>query len=78
MDDTVTQEKGPNLLPNNKALAMKQFESTERCLKRDPEKGKAYDRQTNDMHFSRKLSKEELANCKGPVHYIPHHASLCT
>ena len=28
------------------------------------------------MNFSRKLSKEELENYTGPVHYIPHHAVI--
>lgn len=28
------------------------------------------------MQFSRKLSKQEIDNYKGPVHYIPHHAVI--
>ena len=37
----------------------------------------AYDQQMRKMtelNFSRKLSKEELESCKGPVHHISHHA----
>ena len=26
------------------------------------------------LKFARKLSKEEMENYKGPVHYISHHA----
>ena len=29
-----------------------------------------------EMQFSRKLSKKEMDNYKGPVHYIPHHAVI--
>ena len=28
------------------------------------------------MNFCRKLSKDEIKNYKGPVHYIPHHAVI--
>lgn len=72
-------KKDPALLPDNKPLAMKRLESTERRLKKEPEQGIAYDKQMEEMremHFSRKLSKEELDNYKGPVHYIPHHAVI--
>lgn len=67
------------LLPDNKPLAMKRLESTERRLKKDPEQGVAYDKlieEMKEMKFSRKLSKEEIKNYKGPVHYIPHHAEI--
>ena len=72
-------KKDPMLLPDNKPLAMKRLESTERRLKKDPEQGAAYDKQMEEMkemQFSRKLSKEEMDNYKGPVHYIPHHAVI--
>ena len=58
---------------------MKRLESTERRLKKDPEQGVAYDKQMEEMkemQFSRKLSKKEMDNYKGPVHYIPHHAVI--
>ena len=67
------------LLPDNKPLAMKRLESRERRLKKDPEQGVAYDKlieEMKEMKFSRKLSKEEIKNYKGPVHYIPHHAVI--
>ena len=67
------------LLPDNKPLPMKWLESTERRLKKDPEQGAAYDKQMKEMkemQFSRKLSKEEMDNYKGLVHYIPHHAVI--
>ena len=72
-------KKDPILLPNNKSLAMKRLESTEKRLKKNPELAAAYDKQMkemSDMNFSRKLSKEELEKYKGPVHYIPHHAVI--
>ena len=72
-------KKDPMLFPDNKPLAMKRLESTERCLKKDPEQGEAHDKQKvqmKEMKFSRKLSKEERDNYKGPVHYIPHHAVI--
>ena len=72
-------KKDPVLLPDNKSLAMKRLEATERRLKKDPEQGMAYDKQMEEMkemQFSRKLSKQEMDNYKGPVHYIPHHAVI--
>ena len=39
----------------------------------------AYDKQMEEMkemQFSLKLSKQEMDNYKGPVHYIPHHAVI--
>lgn len=71
--------KDPTLLPDNKGLAMKRLESTERRLKRNPEQVAAYCKQMEEMEtmkFARKLSKEEQNAYQGPVHYIPHHAVL--
>ncbi|XP_020622981.1 uncharacterized protein LOC110060533 [Orbicella faveolata] len=71
--------KDPTLLPDNKDLAMKRLESTERRLKRNPEQVEAYCKQMEEMEsmkFARKLSKEEQNAYQGPVHYIPHHAVL--
>ena len=71
--------KDPNQLPDNKALALKRLQSTEQRLRKNPDQAVAYDKQMKemvDMNFARKLSKEELDNYNGPVHYIPHHAVL--
>ncbi|XP_022798305.1 uncharacterized protein LOC111336463 [Stylophora pistillata] len=49
---------------------MKRLESTVRRLKKDEEQGVAYDKQMEEMKemkFSRKLSKEEIKNYKGPA-----------
>ena len=54
--------KDPNLLPDNRSLAIKRLESTERRLKRNPEQAEAYCKQMEEMEgmkFARKLSKEE-------------------
>ena len=72
-------KKDPNLLPDNKSLAMKRLEATERRLQRNLDQAKAYQKQMEEMvemKFSRKLTSEELEMYKGPVHYIPHHAVL--
>ena len=72
-------KKDPNLLPDNKQLAVTRLESMERRLKIKPEQAEAYDKQMkemNEMNFSRKLTTDELKEYKGPVHYIPHHAVL--
>ena len=71
--------KDPNLLPDNKDLAMKRLESTERRLKRNPDQAEAYSKQMKEMEdlkFARKLFKEEQEAYQGPVHYIPHHAAV--
>ena len=72
-------QKNPNLLPDNKPLAMKRLESLENRLKKNPGQGEAYNKQMEEMEqmkFSRKLSKEEEQAYQGPVHYIPHHAVI--
>ena len=65
-----------NLLPNNRSQALKKLEATERRLMKDPASAKEYNKQITEMtelSFARKLSKEEITNHKGPVHYIAHH-----
>ena len=72
-------KKDPNLLPDNKPLALKRLETTERRLKSNPDQAKAYDEQITEMvkmDFCRKLSEDEVKNYKDPVHYIPHHAVI--
>lgn len=69
--------RDPNLLPDNKFLAPKQFASTERRLKSCPDHAEAYDAQMKEMlemKFCRKTTEEEDESYKGLVHYIPHHA----
>ena len=79
MDDSLPVEKDPNLLPDNKSLALKRLEGTERRLKSSPDQGESYDKRMKEMlemNFCRKLSQEDMENFEGPVHYIPHHAVL--
>lgn len=70
-------KKDPNLLPDNKSLALRRLESMERRLKSKPDQAEAYDKQMVEMlemNFCRKLTQDEMENYEGPVHYIPHHA----
>ena len=69
-------KRDKNLLPDNRSQALKKLEATERRLMNDPASAKEYDKQRTEMtefNFARKLSKEEITNHKGPVHYIAHH-----
>ena len=66
-------------LPDNKSQAIKKLEATERRLIKNPEQAEAYDKQMiemNEMKFSRKLSRKEIEEYKGPVHYVSHHEVL--
>ena len=68
--------RDPNLLQDNKSLALKRLVSTERRLKSCPDHAEAYNAQMKEMlemKFCRKLTKEEDESYQGPVHYIPHH-----
>lgn len=70
-------KKDPGLLPDNKAVAEKKLEATERRLKKNPKHAIAYDKQMQEMcemKFARKLTEEEMKTYHGPVHYISHHA----
>ena len=72
-------KKDPACLPDNKSQAIKKLEATERRLTKNPEQAEAYDKQMvemNEMKFSRKLSKKELEEYKGPVHYVSYHEVL--
>lgn len=72
-------KRDPKFLPDNRSLALKRLEGTERRLKSNPDQAKAYDEQMTEMvemNFCRRLSENELKNYKGPVHYIPHHAVI--
>ena len=55
------------------------MESTERRLLSQPDHAESYNSQMKemeDMTFSRKLTKKEIEEWKGPVHYISHHAVI--
>ena len=63
-------------LPDNRELAVKRVEATERRLKEYPDHANAYQeqmKQMEDLGFSRKLSEKELVEYNDPVHYIAHH-----
>ena len=70
-------KRDPAQLPDNQVQVQKKLEITEAQLIKQPETGKAYDDQMKDMEdrgFSRNLSDKEVAEWKGPVHYVSHHA----
>ena len=82
-DSTWTVEypwiKDPNDLPDNRKVAMAKLAATERRLRKNADHTKVYDEQINDVmarNVARKLSKEELTNYTGPMHYIAHHEVL--
>jgi len=71
--------KDPANLPDNKSIAIKMLESTERRLLKSPDHAKVYQEQIEDMitrGVSRKLTTEELDAYDGPVYYISHHEVL--
>ena len=68
--------KHPNSLPDNKPAALATLKSTEKRLKKDPERVALYQAQMKDMvdrGVARKVTKEEAENYTGPVYYISHH-----
>ena len=70
---TYPRKKNLNLLPDNYSIAVKQLEATERRLTSNPDQAKASDEQMIEMvemNFCRKLSKDEVKNYNGPLHYI--------
>ena len=69
----------PKDLPDNKKAAFAKLISTERRLAKNSEHAKVYKEQIQDMvnrGVARKLTKTELRNYKGPIHYISHHEVL--
>ncbi|XP_071956947.1 uncharacterized protein [Antedon mediterranea] len=72
--------RDPNELPDNKAMVAAKLKSLEDRLGKDPEKNKAYKEQIQDNMLKRKVAqkieKNELAEYKGPVHYLSHHPVL--
>ena len=54
------------------------MESTERRLSKQPDHAESYDEQMKEMEemkFSRKLTKDEIDEWKGPVHYVAKHSA---
>jgi hypothetical protein len=73
-------KKSPELLPDNYSQVLKKMGSTERRLSKQPAHAKSYDEQMQEMErmqFARKLTKDEIEEWKGPVHYVAHHAVIC-
>lgn len=71
--------KDPADLPDNRRVALSMLYSTERRLGKNTQHATVYDNQVQDMvqrGVARKLTKEELINYKGPIHYISHHEVL--
>ena len=71
--------KDPSNLPDNKSIAIKMLESTEKRLLKNPDHAKIYQEQIQDMisrNVARKLTAEEINSYDGPVHYIAHHEVL--
>lgn len=71
--------KDPKMLPNNKQAALGALKATEKRLQANPDYGKMYCKQINDMidrGAARKLSEKEMNNYGGPVFYISHHEVL--
>ena len=63
----------------NKKAAFAKLISTEKRLAKNSEHAKVYKEQILDMvnrGVARKLTKAELTNYKGPIHYISHHEVL--
>ena len=72
-------KKSPELLPDNYSQVLKKMGSTERRLSKQPAHAKSYDEQMQEMErmqFARKLTKDEIEEWKGPVHYVAHHAVI--
>ncbi len=72
-------QKNPQLLPNNYSQVLKKMESAERRLSKQPDHAESYDEQMKEkedqeMKLFRKLTKDEIEEWKGPVHYVAHHA----
>ena len=72
-------KRDPALLPDNKSQARKKLEATERRLMKNTEHAQAYDKQMvemSEMAFCRQLSKQELEEYNGLIHYISDHEVL--
>ena len=73
MDCRIPMDQRSKDLPDNKKAAFATLISTERRLAKNSEHAKVYKEQIQDMvnrGVARKLTKAELRNYKGPIHYI--------
>lgn len=72
--------KSPKTLPNNLPACLARLRSTEkRLVKRGVAYAKAYGDQISDMverGVAKKLTRDEIEEYRGPVHYLPHHEVL--
>ena len=71
--------KDPNLLPNNRCVAIATLQATERRLLRDERHAQLYSNQIQDMldrHAAREISGSELIGYRGAKFYISHHAVM--
>ena len=69
-------KRDPAELPDNYSQVLKKLESTERRLLKNPEYADKYNQQIKEMeelNFAKKLTKTEINEWKGPVHYVAHH-----
>ena len=73
MDCRIPRDQRSKDLPDNKKAAFATLISTERRLAKNSEHAKVYKEQIQEMvnrGVARKLTKAELRNYKGPIHYI--------
>lgn len=65
----------PSSLPNNRSAVEATFLRTEKRLKKEPEWRTAYSTQVHEMverRAAKKLTRETIADWKGPVWYVSH------
>ena len=68
--------KDPKQLPDNRQAVLRKLRATEKRLEEDSKLLAKYTEQIDDMvrrGVARRLTREELANYDGPVHYLGHH-----
>ena len=71
--------RDPKGLPDNRCIALKILESTERRLLKNAEYATMYCNQIKDMvdrKVADKLTEDELKEYKGPYYYLTHHEVL--
>ena len=79
MVSTVPWVRNPNELPNNREVAVKKLESTEKRLQKNEFLHETYREQMDDMiqhGVTRKLTQAAIENCNVPVYYLSHHEVL--